>query len=59
MTNDDNIEFDYFLAKELGMTVSDMEARMSTREYLYWTRYYAVRQQRAELEQLKANRKRR
>lgn len=60
LTNKDNIDFDYFLATELKCgTVAELEARMSAKEYLYWTRYYAVRQQKAELEELKAKRKRR
>lgn len=36
------------------MTVADMRQRMSQAEFLYWTRYYALKAQAEELERLKA-----
>lgn len=58
LTNHENLQFDYFLTKELGLgTVARMEAVMSAREYLYWTRYYLVEQQNRQLEELKAKQK--
>lgn len=37
---DDLDWFDFFLAKELGMTVDEMNERLSNQEYLKWRAYY-------------------
>ena len=36
------------------MTVADLEARMSNREFLYWQAYYARKAQKEEMASLKA-----
>lgn len=36
------------------MTVGELRQRMSNAEFVYWTRYYALKAQREELERLKA-----
>lgn len=36
------------------MTVADLRERMSQAEFVYWTRYYALKAQTEELERLKA-----
>lgn len=35
------------------MTVARLRAEMSQAEFLYWTRYYALKAQNEELERLK------
>ena len=42
-------EFSFFLAEKLHMTVADMEARMSNREFVYWTIYHGRRVQEQEM----------
>lgn len=49
-----DLEFDYFLAAKLGMTVARLRAEMSGQEYVGWTVYYGRKAQRIELERLKA-----
>lgn len=46
--------FEYFLASKLGMVVDEMRRRMTQAEFIYWTRYYALKAQREELERGKA-----
>ena len=36
------------------MTVARLRAEMTQGEYLYWTRYYALKAQADELERMKA-----
>lgn len=36
------------------MTVAEMRVRMDQGEFVYWTRYYALKAQTEELERLKA-----
>lgn len=43
------LEFDYFLAGKLGMTVARMRAEMSAREHLGWQVYHGREVQRREL----------
>lgn len=50
MEADPDLEFEHFLAAELGMTVADMRARMSQDEYVRWGVYYGRKAQREELE---------
>lgn len=41
--------FDYVLAEALGMTVEDMQTRMSNDEFLRWKAFYRYRQEMREL----------
>ena len=56
MTSSD-LEFTFFLATELKMTVAEIENTMSNGEFVHWTIYYAKKNQKAQLEQLKARRR--
>lgn len=49
-----DLEFEFYLAQKLGMTVDRMRAEMSADEYTRWGIYYARKAQREELERLKA-----
>lgn len=49
-----DVEFDYFLARELRMTVDEMRRTVSGEEYLGWSTFYKRKAQREELERLKA-----
>lgn len=49
-----DLEFDYFLAQKLGMTVARMRAEVTGAEYLEWGMFYSRKAQREELETLKA-----
>lgn len=51
-TNPD-IEFDYYLAEQLGMTVERLRREMSNSEYLQWNVYYARKAQRTEMARLR------
>ncbi len=44
-----DLEFEFFLAQKLGMTVADMRDRMSQEEYMRWGVFYAREAQRREL----------
>lgn len=50
---DPGLEFEFFLAKELGMTVCVMRSQMPEDEYVRWRSYYARQAQRMELERLR------
>lgn len=39
--NEDDIDFEHFLALKLTMTVSELRARMSHGEFIRWGMYYA------------------
>lgn len=54
MENDPDLEFEFFLAQKLGMTVGGLRAGMSSQEFMEWGIYYARIAQRQELERLKA-----
>lgn len=54
LDGDPELEFEFYLAQKLGMTVAQMRAGMSNGEFLYWTRFYARKAQAEELERLKA-----
>ncbi len=43
------LEFEFFLAQKLGMTVDRLRAEMPNEEFLYWSMYYARKAQREEL----------
>lgn len=44
------MEFDFFLADKLKMTVEDLRSRMSNDEYLVWHSYWKKRAQEEELQ---------
>lgn len=50
MENDSGLEFDFFLAQKLSMTVADLRERMSSQEWLEWSVYYARIAQQRELQ---------
>jgi hypothetical protein len=52
--DDPSEEFDFFLARELRMTVADMRERMSMDEYTRWYVYYGRKSQREELSRKRA-----
>lgn len=54
LENDPDLEFEFYLAYKLGMTVAEMRARMGNDEYVLWTRFFMRKQQAAELERLRA-----
>lgn len=45
-----DLEFDFYLAERLGMTVEEMRRQVSAREYLGWSIFYGRKAQRIELE---------
>lgn len=51
---DPELEFEFFLAQELGRTVGELRTSLSQEEFLYWGMYYARKAQREELEMAKA-----
>lgn len=48
-----DLEFDFFLAAKLHMTVADLRERMSNQEWQYWSIYYARIAQREQLRAMK------
>lgn len=44
-----DLEFEYYLAEQLGMTVGKMRREMSAQEYLEWQIYYGRKAQKAEM----------
>lgn len=48
------LEFEFYLAEKLGMTVSRLRAEMSGLEWMQWTVYYGRKAQRAEMERERA-----
>lgn len=50
MENSPDLEFDFYLAERLGMTVEEMQRRVSAREYLGWSIFYGRKAQRMEME---------
>lgn len=54
LESEPGLEFDFFLAEKLHMTVADMRERMTMHEYLHWSMYYSRKAQRRELERLRA-----
>jgi hypothetical protein len=49
-TNPD-VEFEFFLATKLHMTVARLRAEMSSDEFMYWAVYYGRKAQREQLAQ--------
>ncbi len=54
LDEENDLEFQFFLAQKLSMTVAELRDRMTHAEYVGWSRYFAVKAQREELERLKA-----
>jgi hypothetical protein len=48
------MEFEFFLAQKLSMTVASLREQMPADEFMRWGIYYARKAQREELERLKA-----
>lgn len=48
------LEFEFFLAAKLGMTVGQLRAQMGHAEFVAWGVYYARKAQREEMAQRKA-----
>lgn len=44
-----DLEFEFYLADRLGMTVARLRDELGAGEFLYWSRFHMVRQQREEL----------
>lgn len=49
MENDPALEFEFFLAQKLGMTVARMRQEMGNDEFVHWGIYYARKAQMAQL----------
>jgi hypothetical protein len=49
MTTRPDIEFDFFLAEHLGMTVATMRYSLSNDEYVGWSIYFGRKAQRQEM----------
>lgn len=59
LLTDPTLEFEFYLATKLGMTVSRMRDEMTNSEFIHWAAYYERKAQREELEMLKAKAARR
>lgn len=51
--NDDDLEFEHFLAVKLSMTVSELRTRMPHPEFVRWGMYYARISQAQQVENQK------
>ena len=49
MDQDPTLEFEFYLAEKLSMTVARMRDEMSAIEFTHWSIYYARAAQREEL----------
>ena len=57
LESDPELEFEFFLAEQLGgTTVEELRRRMSNAELLMWSTYYGRKAQNAELAAKKADR---
>ena len=52
---DGALEFTFFLAQKLSMTVSQLQLKMSQKEFMQWSMYYQRDAQRKELASKKAS----
>jgi len=50
METSPELEFEYFLAQKLGITVARLRAEMTNKEFVHWSVYYARKAQREQLE---------
>lgn len=51
---DPELEFEFYLAEQLGKTVTALRSEMDNDEFLRWAIFYGRRRQRQQLEQQKA-----
>ena len=54
MENDPSLEFEFFLAEKLRMTVAELRQRMSNEEFMQWSVFLGRRAQREQIERAKA-----
>jgi allophanate hydrolase subunit 2 len=54
LENDADLEFEFMLAEKLGRTVAELRATLDNAEFVLWSRFYARRNQQAELARLMA-----
>ncbi len=47
---DGELEMEFFVAEQLGMTVATLRAQMSNDEFVRWAVYFARKAQRRELQ---------
>lgn len=52
-----DLEFEYFLAQKLGLTVARLREEMPAEEYIGWSVYYGRKAQREELAMAKSGRR--
>jgi allophanate hydrolase subunit 2 len=53
METDPSLEFEFYLADRLSMTVGQLRAQMSNQEFVQWSIYHARKAQRMELQSMK------
>lgn len=53
LENDSELEFEFYLAQKLGMTVARMRREMSNKEFVHWGMFYARKAQRQQLATMK------
>lgn len=53
MERNPELEFEFFLAQKLSMTVAQMRHQVSSEEFLHWYIFFARKAQREELEVMK------
>ena len=51
---DTGLEFDFFLAEQLHMTVGELRATMTGEEWIRWQVYYGRKAQRKQMEASRA-----
>lgn len=49
MENKPDLEFEFYLAEKLGMTVARLRTEIGNQEFVEWSIYYARKAQRREL----------
>lgn len=54
LEDDPELEFEFFLAQKLSMTVAEMRARMGSDEFVLWSRYFARKAQQEQLQNMMA-----
>ena len=47
--DDPELEFEFFLADRLGLTLAAMRAQVTQQEFVYWSRFHGRRAQQKEL----------
>jgi hypothetical protein len=49
LENDQELEFEFYIAQKLGRTVAELRSTMRHDEFVLWTRFYARKAQQEEL----------